>query len=223
MPNPTPSSHAAIPLGFASVLRPGEQARPVDGASRYRITSDGRVLSTCSGTVKVTKPGVQTRGYSQASLVRDDGATWRPLVHVLVATAFLVPPPVSPDVVLEVHHRDGDKQNNTVGNLCWVSREQHARLELAIGGRANQKLSAVAVWRARCRSFSGDHVGAVADLVETFDVQPRTAQKVIRGRSWAWVPMPWESVSASLLAERLQIAAGEAEALLGLAGFRMAA
>ena len=217
------TSPIQIPVGLANLLSPGEHARPVEGASRYWVTTEGRVLSTCSGVATVTTPGVQTRGYAQALIYDDDGVRRRPLVHVLVAGAFLSPLPVGPGTVVDVHHVNGDKLDNRPSNLAYVTREEHARLELAKGGRGNQKLTAAAVWTARCRALSVGTAEAAQDLVDQHDVRPRTARKVIRGRSWAWVPMPTETVATSQLARTLAVSEDEAGRLLSLAPGRLAA
>lgn len=42
-------------------------------------------------------------------------------IHRLVAEAFLP----NPDNLSQVHHKDGNKQNNCIDNLEWVSEKEH--------------------------------------------------------------------------------------------------
>lgn len=51
--------------------------------------------------------------------------------HVLVALAFIPIPDNLKDIPynkLVVHHIDGNPQNNTVENLCWMSKQAHQEL-----------------------------------------------------------------------------------------------
>lgn len=61
-----------------------------------------------------------TKGYFVVSLANNDRGKWV-RVHRLVATAFLPNPHNLP----EVNHKDGNKQNNNVDNLEWVTRSQN--------------------------------------------------------------------------------------------------
>lgn len=61
-----------------------------------------------------------TKGYFVVSLADNDRGKWV-RVHRLVATAFLP----NPDNLPEVNHKDGNKQNNNVENLEWVSHAQN--------------------------------------------------------------------------------------------------
>lgn len=80
----------------------------------YMITSFGRVYS------KITNRFLRTSkhkcGYLKASLSKD-GKTRTFLVHRLVASNFLD----NPDNLPEVNHKDGNKENNHIDNLEWVS------------------------------------------------------------------------------------------------------
>ena len=57
-------------------------------------------------------------GYLYVLLTNDEGSRWLP-IHLLVAKAFLEPPPG--DVgAWYVDHIDGNKTNNNATNLRWV-------------------------------------------------------------------------------------------------------
>lgn len=61
-----------------------------------------------------------TKGYFVVSLADNDRGKWV-RVHRLVASAFLP----NPENLPEVNHKDGNKQNNKVENLEWVSHAQN--------------------------------------------------------------------------------------------------
>lgn len=60
------------------------------------------------------------------------GVSWDMKVHRIVATLFIP----NPDNLPEVDHKDGDRTNNHVGNLRWVSHQQNAENK---SGRGTQK------------------------------------------------------------------------------------
>ena len=49
-------------------------------------------------------------------------------VHRLVAMAFLGEPPSDK---VEVNHKDGNKENNAIGNLEWVTRSENMKHAIA--------------------------------------------------------------------------------------------
>ena len=79
----------------------------------YSVTEDGRVFTHISN--KFMKPQ-NGRGYRRVALNRVSHS-----VHRLVAEAFIP----NPDNLPEVHHIDGDKTNNNVSNLKWVTGEEN--------------------------------------------------------------------------------------------------
>lgn len=81
---------------------------------------------------------VHTTGYLRVSLGRNNHR----YVHRLVAAAFLP----NPDGLLQVDHIDGDRTNNQVGNLRWVTARQNT---LAGGERHGWKSQIVASAKRR--------------------------------------------------------------------------
>ena len=88
----------------------------------YFINSEGQVFNRH----KQLKTYINNSGYECIKLTKLSVNKHR-LVHRLVAEAFLSNPLLKP----EVNHKDGDKRNNSVTNLQWVTsseNKQHARL-----------------------------------------------------------------------------------------------
>lgn len=98
-----------------------ETGKPVPGFEKlYEVSSHGRV----SNYRKVMKFYKINSGYLCVKLTNGE-AIKAFLVHRLVAAAFLPNPENKP----EVNHIDGDKTNNHVSNLEWVTsaeNKQHA-------------------------------------------------------------------------------------------------
>lgn len=95
---------------------------------KYEIAPDGRVWNK-------NKDDWQTltqnpNGYMKAQLSLN-GKKDQLLVHRLVARHFIPNPYNHP----QVNHIDGDKTNNTVGNLEWVDRSQNIQHSLREGLR----------------------------------------------------------------------------------------
>ena len=109
--------------------------KSVEGYSKYKISNHGRMWKK-SYTVsfysnkwdkKVEKeypsgycrPTDQGRGYLQIGLRNSDGGQDRYLVHRLVMHHFGPEPPTVEHKW--VNHIDGDKKNNRIDNLEWVT------------------------------------------------------------------------------------------------------
>lgn len=116
--------------------------RPVVGfESTYEVSSCGQVRSL-DRLVRQSHPGstktrlwkgkqlkqtvAATRGYAQVSLSLD-GKAHKVYVHRLVAEAWLTGRNET------VNHKDGNKLNNNVTNLEWVSHSDNLRHAFATG------------------------------------------------------------------------------------------
>ena len=99
----------------------GEIWKPVRNyEGLYEVSNLGRVKSLNykrTGKERILKAGKSGNGYLQVNLYKD-GNREQPLVHRLVATAFLD----NADNLPEVNHKDENKQNNCVENLEYCSR-----------------------------------------------------------------------------------------------------
>lgn len=86
--------------------------------TKYRITESGEVYSMYEA--KVLAPAINATGYLTVNLVvGDTKLTKSELVHRLVAKAYLG------NSDLEVNHKDGNKTNNSIDNLEWVTGSEN--------------------------------------------------------------------------------------------------
>jgi hypothetical protein len=110
-----------------------EEWRPVVGYEGwYSVSSLGRVRRDKSGNGtragKTLKAPPDVRGYPLACFCQD-GEQHYHRVHRLVAEAFLGPCPAG----LQVNHKDGDKLNNHVSNLEYVTPSENTRHAIRLG------------------------------------------------------------------------------------------
>jgi hypothetical protein len=95
--------------------------KKVPGFENYSVSSDGRVFSNKrSGQIELS-PSTST-GYAQVKFSNGtEKKNWQ--VHRLVAEMFI---PNRKNLEI-VNHIDGDKLNNDVSNLEWVTRKGNAK------------------------------------------------------------------------------------------------
>jgi hypothetical protein len=109
-------------------------------------------------------------------------------VHVLVLEAFISEKPKGK----ECNHKDGNKKNNRLENLEWVTRSQNVKhaydTKLIIPargeryGRSNLTEADIKTIR-KCRA-SGSRI---TDLARRFGVTPPSCWAIINYKSWKWV------------------------------------
>jgi hypothetical protein len=87
----------------------------------YFISDYGRVRSRCKGRDICLMPDKD--GYLRCHLYKR-GIRKSFYVHFLVALTFLK----KPEGNVQVHHKDGNRQNNHVENLEWVTKKQNLAL-----------------------------------------------------------------------------------------------
>lgn len=104
----------------------GNEWRKIDGWP-YEVSDHGEVRRT--DRAPGTRPGLLLKperdrwGYLKVGLRRTGERQRKFLIHVLVAEAFLGMRPEG----FTVNHRNGDKQDNRVGNLEWTTRSENQK------------------------------------------------------------------------------------------------
>ncbi len=94
---------------------------------KYQVSNFARVKSFHKGDVRILKPET-VKGYLRIGLYKN-GRTKNYFVHALVAQAFIPNPANKPFV----NHIDGNKLNNNVSNLEWVTASENQQHALRLG------------------------------------------------------------------------------------------
>jgi len=156
----------------------------------YYVSRSGVVWSSRSGKFLTASPigGKETKDHLRV-VIRVGKKCRHILVHRLVATEFIGDPPTPGH---EVNHRNGNKQDNRVENLEWVTRREnviHAfrnglnkPLLGSLQGNAKLKESDIPVIKSRIKA--GDAKAAIA---RDYGVSPGAIAHIDKGRAWKHV------------------------------------
>ena len=157
-----------------------------------RVRSVDRVIAIKDVSMRkhkgrVLKPYISNKGYERLSLCNDNGVTNK-LVHRLVLEAF------KPHVNmgdLQVNHIDGDKLNNHLTNLEWVTGRDNILHAYDIGlidkkgeRGSNAKLSNANVLEILRRLDTGS---SQREIALDYGVSKSCITKINRGYSWKLV------------------------------------
>lgn len=184
----------SLPTSTQDFVGPDEEWRPVVGFEGvYEVSSFGRVSrqgvapgvrpSTRSDGRRILKASPANHGYPQVGLSRE-GKKKNVPVHWLVAEAFLGPRTETVD------HINGDRTDNRVVNLRYLSRSENARAAWERLGRdqgrvAAAKLSPEQVLEIRQRVADGETQRSVADR---FGISSSHCNSIVHGRLWSDYP-----------------------------------
>lgn len=142
-----------------------ERWKTIDDRPKYEVSDTGLVRNRKTG--KVLSPDLyKNKGYEFVGLCGENDRKMK-FVHRLVAEAFIE----NPYGKEEVNHIDGNKRNNNVDNLEWVTRSENVKHAYATG----------------LKHPSGPHPIRRIEIVETgevFDDCHDCARK-INGNHWA--------------------------------------
>ena len=91
--------------------------KPIAGTKGFiEVSNEGRVRSWLRGTPRVLKTQTDNKGYHRLRVtVEREKMSYK--IHREVAKAFIP----NPDNLPQVNHKDGNKSNNAVDNLEWIT------------------------------------------------------------------------------------------------------
>jgi len=155
--------------------------------TNYYVNSKGEVITynwRNTGKRAVLKPATDKKGYRRVGLIIDGRLVTRK-VHRLIANAFIPNPQGKP----QVNHIDGNKSNNHVGNLEWVTQSENKKHSFALGLENNNgsnnpysKLNEKDVLMIR-RCFD-EKIKSTRDLANEYGIHISTVRKIGNRKVW---------------------------------------
>jgi NUMOD4 motif/HNH endonuclease len=178
----------------------------LDYSEYYEVSNLGRVKSidrevkytnssaTRFAKGKILKPGLNSNGYYNISLWKDNRYITRRL-HTIVAFAWLEKCPGEygkEKGKYSIDHIDGVKTNNQATNLRWLSVEEHTKQGLDIASQYLPKgekhfssvLTESDIFEIRASDLS------YKELASIYNVAPATIVAVLTGHTWKHLKYP---------------------------------
>lgn len=164
--------------------------KPIPFLPDFEVSNLGGIRNTKTGNIRSTPTG--KRGYSIFS-TKINGKIKLITVHRCVASAFLENPKLLP----QVNHIGGNKTNNNVSNLEWVSAKDnsiHARktgLHTKDGDKAVIQIkgnSVVAVYKSASEAsrITGINRGDICNVCRNYVSKNGKHYLTAGGYSWKW-------------------------------------
>lgn len=148
----------------------------------YMVSDNGKIKSPN----KILATRSNSHGYQSLSLKMKGGKTKFSTVHGIVALAFLGKRPDG----LEVAHLDGNKENNHLSNLKYVTQlENNSHMDIhgtrPLGERhGRHKLSESDVLYIRKSWIAHDKICGTRLLARKFGVDPATIRRALQCKNW---------------------------------------
>lgn len=153
----------------------------------YFISDKGAVYS--SKTNKVLNWSLDKDGYAKVRLVSIDNRRHRYSVHRLVLAHFA---PVANMDELQVNHKDGNKLNNALSNLEWVTASENNRHKYQIGlasqsGENNNATHLTEKDVLEIISLLLAHRGTYKEIADKFHIHEETVGAIKRKKNWKYL------------------------------------
>ena len=177
-----------------------EEWKSIEGFDNYEVSNFGQVRSLDrqewlhnrhenpylrKRKGKILSQHMSNVGYMQVALYIN-GKMYAPLVHRLVAKAFIDNPNNFP----EVNHEDGNKLNNSIENLNWCTRTEnslHSTKVLNKNKGENSGMSLLTEEQVLNILSQLDLGVSQTKLGEQFNVTNHTIHKIYKRKNWCEV------------------------------------
>lgn len=140
----------------------------------YEITTDGQIINKKTGHILKGQPNA--KGYLRVSISKK-----LMFVHRLVAEKYIP----NPNNLPQVNHKDGNKLNNSVENLEWVSNQQNRNHAVETGLHLSGEACSWSKLDWEKVEFIRSHLDlSNEELGEMFGVSPHTINDVKLYKTW---------------------------------------
>lgn len=161
------------------------------GLREYWVSDRGRVARKIGDVMRLRRPTKNSRGYLILDI--NIGGTRKGrksrTVHSLVLEAFAGPRPTPSH---QGNHKDGDRTNNRVENLEWVTPSENQIHGLSVLG--NKRARGEAHGNARLTEERVHEIRALLaagvrkmDVARWGGISPKTIRDIEHGESWGWL------------------------------------
>lgn len=154
----------------------GIRVIPIFGGA-YEATEDGNIYSLKRKTRKALIGKVTKAGYKMVVITIANKKHYRN-VHRIIAAVFLP----NPNNYREVNHKDGNKLNNSVDNLEWVTTRQNQLHAITSGLRPTLKLDFVKA--QEIRKLYATRKYTQVQIAELFGVKKTQIGYIIQNKRW---------------------------------------
>ena len=152
---------------------------------KYEISNLGKIRGVRSK--KVLKLFESNAGYLQARVHKGNNINITVYVHRLVAMAFIP----NSENKRDVNHKDGNKLNNFVGNLEWVTPKENTEHAQKMGlmnvqgeNHPRAKLTEQDVKNIRHSYIRGSREFGLSSLARKYGVEKNAIYNIIHCRTW---------------------------------------
>lgn len=164
----------------------------------YEVSDQGRIRSVRKTTNtypgRILKPAQNRNGYLQVCLSRNNKSHWR-YIHRLVMAAFERDAPE-----LQVNHKNGDRRDNRLANLEYVTPSENIRHSFEVldrvrkgsppRPRGEENPRAILTWEKvrhiRRLYKTGEH--SQRKLAQAFGVSRSAIENIVSHKTWRTPP-----------------------------------
>lgn len=158
---------------ICGIIPSGGSSMFINDHAPYQVTSNGLIIGTNG---KPKKPQKDAKGYLRVQIYdkRESNNIKTLKVHRVVAEHFIPNPKNLP----QVDHIDGDKTNNDVSNLEWVTNSENSRRAVNRGVFLARKPDEIDLYAAKALGAIEDGY-FIGDVLDSFGMNSTTF--------WSWV------------------------------------
>ena len=164
--------------------------KPIKGYEGiYEADSDGSIWSIRhprTGNRKQLKVLLNKKGYPQVRLYKNKKSSMF-RTHRIIAELFIP----NPDSLPQVNHKDGNKQNNSVDNLEWITNSRNVKHSFDVLGRKGLKGTgngSCKLTESQVKSiYLSKHKYSQNRLAEIYGVSQTAIYYILTGKNWRWL------------------------------------